>query len=242
MRIIKYIGRQTIKWDPWFGCFQTSEACANCYIHQLNQFEDKFYELATASVPAGTIVGVGLHTDFFLAEADHLRPKAWQTIKANPQLIFEIYTKRVERIQDCLPSDWQDGYDNVIFCVTTENQKRADERIPILLKLKCKHKWLNCAPLLEAIDLSTYLQSGEIECITTSGEHRVNKKARELRKEWLEDLARQCHQAGIHFEVMFLGAKFIDGDSTFHDPSPCFRSPFARRLGLNNYSELFFDC
>jgi protein gp37 len=240
MRVVTGIGRRTIKWDPWFGCFKVSEACKNCYIRQINRFEDKFYELNTSNIPEDTIVGVGLHTDFFLAEADHLRPAAWKIMKDNPQLIFEIYTKRVERIQTCLPVDWGEGYDNVIFCVTVENQKRADERIPTLLALKCKHKWLNCAPLLENIDLMPYLCNGEIECVTTSGERAINGESRELHLAWLESLSAQCHLNNIHFEIMFLGSKFVDGNTLICDLSPCFRSPFANNLRLDNYSELIF--
>ena len=44
---------------------------------------------------------------------------------------FFILTKRAERLKECLPDNWGDGYENVILNVTCENQKRADERIPL---------------------------------------------------------------------------------------------------------------
>ena len=59
---------------------------------------------------------------------------------------FFLLTKRPERILSCLPSDWKDGWDNIMINVTAENQKRADERIPILLDLPFKHKGIMCAP------------------------------------------------------------------------------------------------
>jgi hypothetical protein len=67
----------------------------------------------------------------------------------------------------------------VIFCITAETQQRANERLPILInEVKCKHKWINCAPLLEELELSEYLKTGVIESITTSGERCINGKVR----------------------------------------------------------------
>lgn len=242
MKLLTHIGNKTAKWDPWFGCFQISEACQNCYIQCLNNFEDKFYPLNTKGIEEGTLIGVALHTDFFIENADHLRDAAWQVIRDNPHLIFEIYTKRVERIMDCVPDDWGDGYDNVVFCVTTENQKRADQRIPVLIeKVRCKHKWLNCAPLLEDIDIKHYLETGCIESVTTSGERKINGSGRELRFEWLKNLSNQCRDTGTHFEVMFLGSRFVDGSNRINDSFPCFRSPFANQLNLNNNIPIKFN-
>jgi protein gp37 len=111
-----------------------------------------------------------MFTDLFLENADHLRSNVWQTIKAHPEIIFEIITKRVERIEACLPEDWGDGYENVIFCVSVENQRRADERIPLLQKIPAKHKWITCSPLLEEINIQKYLDEGFIEHVECCGE------------------------------------------------------------------------
>ncbi len=47
------------------------------------------------------------------------------------------------------------GYaDNIWLGVTAENQKTADERIPILLSIPAKVKFVSCEPLLEKINLS----------------------------------------------------------------------------------------
>ena len=43
-------------------------------------------------------------------------------------------------METCLPKDWGDGWENVFFHVTCENQKRVEERIPILMDLPFKHK------------------------------------------------------------------------------------------------------
>lgn len=43
-------------------------------------------------------------------------------------------TKRIDRLQQCLPPDWGDGYDNVTICCTMENQDRV--RLSLYLFIK----------------------------------------------------------------------------------------------------------
>lgn len=40
----------------------------------------------------------------------------------------------------CLLLDWGDGWNNVFLNVMCENQKRTDERMPLLLQLPFPHK------------------------------------------------------------------------------------------------------
>jgi len=91
-------------------------------------------------IPSGTMLHVCMTSDFFLEEADVWRDEIWDMIRIRSDVSFWIQTKRAGRIQQCLPFDWNDGWENVILCVTTENQKRADERLPILLDIPAKHK------------------------------------------------------------------------------------------------------
>lgn len=240
--LLDRIDHDNYLWDPWYGCYKISEACQNCYINNLNSFLDIFYFPDRRRLQEGSVIVVGTHTDFFLEEADHLRQKAWDIIRQNPKVIFEIYTKRVERINKCLPDDWNDGWNNVIFCVTAETQRRVNERLPILLnEVKCKHKWINCAPLLEELDISKYLETGKIESVTTSGERRINGNVRSTKYGWVESLSKQCRQYNVHFEVMFLGNMFIQNDTIIEDDYKCFKSPLAYKLKLNNYTSIFFD-
>ena len=96
--------------------------------------------------------------DFFLEEADKWRDEAWEIMKIRSDVIFSLLTKRPERVEKCLPSDWGDGWENIIFNVTAENQKRADERIPLLLELPFKHKGVMCAPFIGSVSLAKYLE------------------------------------------------------------------------------------
>lgn len=46
-------------------------------------------------------------SDFFIEEADEWRSEAWEIIKDTPEFIYQILTKRPERVVKCLPPDWK---------------------------------------------------------------------------------------------------------------------------------------
>ena len=71
-------------------------------------------------------------SDFFPEEPDAWRDEAWEIIRRCPDVKFFLLTKRPCSLADHLPKNRGDGWENVIFNVTCENQCRADERIPIL--------------------------------------------------------------------------------------------------------------
>jgi protein gp37 len=129
-----------------------------------------------------------LHSDFFITEADKYRNKVWEEIKNHPNLIFKIITKRADRIAECLPQDWGEGYDNVILCVTVENQARAEERLPIVEKIPMKHRWIACTPMLEQMDLSKFLATGAFEMVEVLGERTYKLEARPIKHAWVLDM------------------------------------------------------
>jgi len=77
-------------------------------------------------------------------------------------------TKRIDRFLVSLPSDWDTGYDNVNIGCTVENQIVADDRLPLFLSYPIKRRFIACAPLLEAIDLTSYLHG--VDHVTVGGE------------------------------------------------------------------------
>lgn len=106
-----------------------------------------------------------------MAEADGWRPEAWRIIKQRPDVVFFLLTKRPERVRSCLPPDWNDGWENVFFNVTCENQEMADERIPLLLELPFKHKGIMAAPFIGEVSIAGHLASGQIEQVIAGGEN-----------------------------------------------------------------------
>ena len=101
---------------------------------------------------SGMTLYVGISTDFFVEEAYQWRDEAWRIIRQRPDIFFRLLTKRPQRFADCLPKDWGDGYDNVMLNVTTENQTRADERLPILIEKPAKHRGFIAAPYIGPVD------------------------------------------------------------------------------------------
>jgi protein gp37 len=215
---------KTANWNPWHGCKKISEGCRYCYVYRqdsrynpeiqssevrktssfelpLKRKRDKSFKLESE-----TLVFTCFTSDFFVDDADDWRKEAWKIIKERSDLIFYIFTKRIDRFNVSLPPDWGDGYENVIIGCTIENQQRANYRIPIFRKLPIRHKTIICAPLLERIDLRDYLDP-TIEEVAASGES--GNEARVCDYEWVLDIGEQCLEADIPFCFHQTGARFL---------------------------------
>ena len=127
--------------------------------------------------------------------------------------------------------DWEDGYENVFFNITCENQKRALERIPYLLKLPFKHKGIMCAPLLSEIDIGEYLDSGLIEQVIVGGENYDG--ARPCHYEWVKKLAADCRKRNIRFCFIETGTVFVKEGKQYKIKSKDIQSIMAFKSGLN---------
>ena len=211
-------------WNPWHGCIKCSEGCQNCYVYYLDGMIGKngadVYKTKTGfryplskdrkrryKIQSGEMISVCMTSDFFLAEADAWRPEAWDIMRKRSDVIFLLLTKRPERIRECLPADWGEGWENIFLNVTCENQNRADERIPILLDLPFRHKGLHCAPLLGPLDIETYLDSGEIEQVACGGENYGGSRPCDFA--WVKKLQEDCVKRNITFCFMETGTTFI---------------------------------
>jgi protein gp37 len=95
-------------------------------------------------------------SDFFHADADPWRADAWDIIKRTPQHVYQVLTKRPERIADHLPADWGKGYPNVWLGTSVENQ-RWTTRIPLLLAVPARVHWISAEPLLGPLNLLPFL-------------------------------------------------------------------------------------
>lgn len=210
-------------WNPWHGCFKKSEGCAHCYMYfldkQRHQDGSRIYRVknnfdyplhknkdGTFKIQSGECLRVCLTSDFFLSEADVWRPEAWNIIKQRPDVGFFLLTKRPERVAACLPKDWNDGWDNVCLSVTAENQKRADERLPILLNLPFKHKGVMTAPFIGEISLKKYLAGGQLEQVIAGGENYDGSRV--LKYEWVKKLYEECAAFNVTFCFIETGTFF----------------------------------
>ena len=206
-------------WNPWRGCKRCSDGCLNCYIHKgdakrgvdtsqivkTKDFAKPAERLKNGSykMKAG-IVYTCFSTDFLIQDADSWRGDCWQMIKERPDCTFLFLTKRIDRCMECVPEDWNDGYENVAVGCTIENQKNADYKLAIFSKLPIKHKCITAQPLLEQINIEKYLD--DVELVVVGGESDVN--ARPLDYAWVLDIREQCIRKNVSFEFRQCGTNF----------------------------------
>jgi protein gp37 len=95
--------------------------------------------------------------DFLHPAADGWRAEAWAIVRRTPHLTYQVLTKRPERLRECLPPDWGEGYPNVWLGVSVELQRWAAARIPLLTAVPARVRFLSCEPLLGPLDLRPWL-------------------------------------------------------------------------------------
>ena len=182
-------------------------------------------------IQSGEMLSVCMTSDFFLEEADEWRDEAWNIMRERCDVVFLLLTKRPERIRKCLPEDWGDGWENIFLNVTCETQRRADERLPLLLELPFKHKGVYCAPLLEAITIGKYLDSGQIEQVACGGENYGG--ARPCDFDWIKALREECASRDITFCFMETGTTFIKDGGEYKNESKRLQNLQAFRSGIS---------
>lgn len=235
-------------WNPWHGCIKCSEGCENCYMYFLDRMhgnKNSFITHKTSSfryplqkdkngsykIKSGELIRVCMTSDFFLEEADVWRDEAWEMMRSRPDVKFFLLTKRPQRIKETLPKNWGDGWENIFLNVTCENQKRADERIPILLDLPFKHKGIMCAPFIGAISIKEYLAYGQIEQVICGGENYDG--ARPCNFEWVKALRAECVAQDITFCFIETGTVFIKDGKRYFLPKKSLQSEMAAKSGMN---------
>jgi protein gp37 len=233
-------------WNPWHGCTKISEGCEHCYMYFLDKkrgldasrifrtqkgFDYPLHKdrYGNYKIKSGELIRVCMSSDFFVPEADAWRADAWRIMKIRSDVKFFLLTKRPERVRECLPDDWNDGWDNVFFNVTCENQRRADERIPILLDLPFKHKGIMTAPLIGPIEIDNFLASQQIEQVIAGGENYDG--ARPCNYDWILSLSAQCKRHNITFCFIETGTRFIKDGKLYNIAGKPVQSLMAYKSG-----------
>lgn len=217
-------------WNPWRGCTKVSAGCKYCYMFR-EQWrygrdpevverakEPTFRFPMSKKVKAGDKIFVCSWSDFFHKEADDWRAYAWDIIRQRPDVTFQIVTKRPERMWACLPDDWGEGWPHVWLLVSAENQKAADDRIPILLQTPAAVRGVSYEPALGPMDFThmdatstsdpgyNALYCGpddegdlrtSIDWVICGGES--GPKARPMHPDWARSARDQCEAAGVAF-------------------------------------------
>lgn len=239
------MGEKASMWNLWHGCHKLSEGCRHCYVYRTDGKYGKDSSVVTKTekfdlplqkkknkaykIPSGHLVYTCFTSDFLLEDADPWRNEAWEMMRVRSDLHFLFITKRIDRLQQCLPADWGEGYENVTIGCTMENQDRADYRLPIYKAAPIKHKVIICEPLLSGIDFKGELGSW-VEQIVVGGES--GKEARRCDYEWILDIRRQCMEVPIEFWFKQTGSYLVKEGKEYKIARQ-FQHAQARKAGIN---------
>ena len=171
------IGWTQKSWNPWQGCRKISPGCKLCYMYRDKLRYGQNPEIVVRSKPPTfnaplkwnaevaernvegpdgshrALVFTCSWSDWFIEEADPWRNDAWAIIRQCPWLIFQVLTKRADRIADHLPHDWGNGYPNVWLGISAEDQKYYDLRWRDLAEVPAVVRFVSMEPLLAPIDV-----------------------------------------------------------------------------------------
>lgn len=233
-------------WNLWHGCHKFSEGCRHCYVYRGDAKRDIDSSMVTQTknfdlplrkkrngeykIPPGTLVYTCFTSDFFVEDADPWRNEAWEMMRLRKDIDFLMITKRIDRLMECIPQDWGDGYDNVTICCTVENQACADYRLPIYRSVPIKHKIIICEPLLEQIDLRPYDIGTWVGQVVAGGESGYGVRLCDF--DWIMELRTVCEENNVAFWFKQTGAKFVK-DGKLYNIKRQFQHSQARNAGVN---------
>lgn len=238
--------------NPLPGCTKISEGCQNCYaVRQANRFKgtEKYHGLVEHGNWTGQVnwwpddleklvnwkkprmVFINSMGDLFHPSVKDEWIDAVFRIMTHPMSganhhIYLLLTKRPERILSGHINRFR-NWPNVWLGVTAENQKRADERIPILLQIPAAVRWVSFEPMLSYINIEPFLKdivngctincnqtkhicrlhagdcgkayrsSNGIDWVVCGGESGPG--ARPMHPDWTRSLRDQCVAADVPF-------------------------------------------
>ncbi|MCK4739057.1 MAG: phage Gp37/Gp68 family protein [Deltaproteobacteria bacterium] len=240
-------------WNPETGCTKVSAGCDNCYAERMSKRlagrfgypKDKPFKVTLhedrLDIPfkwkKPRRIFVNSMGDLFHEDVPwNFINKVWASMIVNPEHTFLILTKRPKRMAQFFsekhhPWSASDGADkplpNVWLGVSVEDQKTADERIPLLLQTPAAKRFISIEPMLGGVDLTgiyheeiglslqTNSLSGEVICLNTRSSHRHEDHevsldwvivggengagARPMHPDWLRKVRDDCETAGVPF-------------------------------------------
>jgi len=134
-------------------------------------------------------------------DLDASRDRLWSLIDETPWLVWQLLTKRPENAAAMVP--WVDVWpSNVWIGASVEDQRRADERIPVLRMLPAAVRFLSVEPLLEPVRLDL----DGIDWAITGGESGA--RARLCEVDWMRSVRDQCAEADVLLWVKQLGTRW----------------------------------
>lgn len=210
-----------------FYCFKVSPACTNCYAEtmarrtaamqggefkpyanmknypELELRRDMIAGWAQKKKPSLNFVSS--MTDIFGEFVDD----EWvleilDGMYAAPLQTFQMLTKRAERAYNLIMF-WlrKRGLSqlpaNMWIGMSVEDQIRAEERIPWLIKIPAVIRFLSCEPLLGLLDVKYWLKDNLIQWVICGGESGNKKTIRPMISAWARQLYMDCAKYKVPF-------------------------------------------
>lgn len=222
-------------WNFLRGCSRVSEGCRNCYAEGvaarfsgpgmpydgLAKFVDhkprwtgeiSFHENILQQPikwQKPRKIFVNSMSDLFHENvSDEILDKAFDVMMLANHHIYQILTKRPQRMLDYLSNrSFKRPFNNHIWLgVSVEDQKTADERIPLLLQTPAAIRWISAEPLLGPIDLRF---PGGIRTDAVRYPDRYESMSDEERDAWAKRQARAIYIArtGMQLDWVVVGGE-----------------------------------
>lgn len=219
------MAKTTISWtdytfNPWMGCSKVSEGCRNCYAEKLTtgrmgldvwgadaqrqvtkapwKNAEKWDRMARDSGESIRVFCASL-CDVFEDHptANENRHRVWDLIRRCDALDWQMLTKRPERIAECLPDDWGDGWPHVWLGTTIEDQRVAHRR-DVLASVPAAIRFVSYEPAIGPLKLDL---SG-IDWVIYGGESGPGFRPEgtpEEPKLWAKAMRDDCAAAGVAY-------------------------------------------
>jgi protein gp37 len=198
-------------WNPTTGCDKISPGCLHCYAEAITQrfprnfsngfdltlHPDRLKEPTRWRTPSR--VFVNSMSDLFHKDVplDFIK-QVFQVIHSTPWHIYQILTKRPERLSDLASK--LDFPENVWLGVSIENQNYVN-RIEFLREVPVSVRFLSCEPLLGTLKLDLT----DIHWVIVGGES--GQKYRPMEASWARDIRDQCQKAEVAFFFKQVGGR-----------------------------------
>jgi protein gp37 len=208
-------------WNPVTGCTKVSAGCKHCYAETMAK---RLHAMGTRGYENGfrltlqpdrleeplrhrkpTVYFVNSMSDLYHPSVpDAFIDQVFEVIQRAPQHIFQILTKRADRLPSYFANRSVPA--NVWLGVSVENRRHGVPRIDLLRQVRASVRFLSIEPLLEdvgAMDLSG------IHWVIVGGES--GPKARPMQQSWVLDIKRQCRAQDVAFFFKQWGVWGPDG-------------------------------
>lgn len=190
-------------WNPTTGCTKVSPGCKHCYAETITKrfrqhFPDGFrFTLHPERLDEPrrwrkpSRIFVNSMSDLFHEQMPiSFLKKIFRVMQETPHHIYQILTKRHERLVELAPLlEWPD---NVWIGVSVESQRYV-HRVDYLRRVPAKVRFLSCEPLLGPLELN--LEG--IQWVIVGGES--GRGHRPIDAEWVRSIRDQTQAAGAAF-------------------------------------------